>query len=73
MSELSTRPYELRDRPRSGTAPGTLVAPPGSHAPVINVMAYDDDHLLEHWEITLEQLEGDRGTQTAVGGCTRTW
>lgn len=67
MSELSTRPYELRDRPRSGTAPGTLVAAPGSHAPVINVMAYDDDHLLEHSEITPEQLEG------LIGGHKLLW
>ncbi|PWG65805.1 magnesium/cobalt transporter CorA [Sediminicurvatus halobius] len=66
MKGQPSRPYELRHRPRSGTAPGTLVAPPGARPPTINVMAYGDDELIERADVSLDEVERLLGRHALV-------
>jgi magnesium transporter len=47
----------LMRRPAPGTAPGTLMVDPNSPTPVIDVIAYGPDDVIEQHSVSVEQLE----------------
>lgn len=56
----------LRRKSRPGTAPGTLIADPGAHAPVVRVTTFDADHCEEFLAPDVKAIVAQRGKRATL-------